>query len=337
LTQFLHTSTREVDYGTRRSSGQRNYGLVSIRSVLPSIGITKRKLKTLNAIQLVREQREHGTQPLAYNARPFVLCGIPLRRPPEDQLIHCRHSGKFFLEIIAHPNFGLPFGQDRLIPIWVATLALQQKSRVVRFESAAQMLDFFKLPHDGPHYRRMMKGFQRLFAATIFFGTEDEPERKLVIDRSRFHFFDQLRLWFDAQHRTVNSTDAPEGADNVVTLSEAFYSEIDQHRIPVEREVVAALAHAPGILDFYLWTVWKSWTVNGRSAYIPIAGTGGLSQQLGTKEYSLDRRFRHKIGSWLRKVKIFWPECPVTISDDCRLLVIRSSRGVPAIKPRSKA
>jgi hypothetical protein len=40
--------------------------------------------------------------------------------------------------------------------------------------------------------------------------------------------------------------------DNVVTLSEAFYNEIDQHRIPVEHEVVAALAHAPGILDFYL-------------------------------------------------------------------------------------
>jgi hypothetical protein len=48
-----------------------------------------------------------------------------------------------------HPEFGLPFGQDRLIPIWVATLAVQQKSRIVRFESAAQMLDFFHLSKDG--------------------------------------------------------------------------------------------------------------------------------------------------------------------------------------------
>jgi hypothetical protein len=35
-------------------------------------------------------------------------------------------------------------------------------------------------------------------------------------------------------------------------LSEAFYDEIDQHRIPVEREVVALLANAPGVLDLYV-------------------------------------------------------------------------------------
>jgi Plasmid encoded RepA protein len=230
----------------------------------------------------------------------------------------------------------VPFGQDRLIPIWVTTLALQQKSRAVRFEKAAQMLDFFKLPHDGPHYRRIMKGFQRLFAATIFFGTENDPDRKLVIDQSRFHFFDRLRLWLDADtHRTVIPTDTAQGEGNIVTLSEAFYSEIDQHRIPVERGVVAALAHAPGMLDFYLWIVWKSWTVNGRPAYVPITSKGGLSQQLGAKEYSLDRRFRHKIGSWLRKVKIFWPECPVTISRDRQVLVIHSSRQLPALRMRN--
>jgi Plasmid encoded RepA protein len=115
----------------------------------------------------------------------------------------------------------------------------------------------------------MMRGFQRLFAATIFFGTEEDPERKLLIDRSRFHFFDQLRLWFDADYRdAAASSHSGEARDNVVTLSEAFYSEIDQHRIPVEREVVAALSHAPGMLDFCLWIVWKSCTVNGRPAYI---------------------------------------------------------------------
>jgi hypothetical protein len=40
-----------------------------------------------------------------------------------------------------------------------------------------------------------------------------------------------------------------EAAENVISLSEAFYREIDQLRIPVEREVIGALAHAPGMLD----------------------------------------------------------------------------------------
>ncbi|MGH9351881.1 MAG: replication protein RepA, partial [Terriglobia bacterium] len=109
-------------------------------------------------MSLIREQRENGKQELAYNARPFVLCGIPLRRPPRDQLAYLRRNGKFSLEITGHPRFGLPYGQDRLIPIRIATLALQQKSRPVRFRSAAQMLEFFHLTKDGRHYRRIVEG-----------------------------------------------------------------------------------------------------------------------------------------------------------------------------------
>jgi hypothetical protein len=61
--------------------------------------------------------------------------------------------------------------------------------------------------------------------------------------------------------------------------------EIDEHRIPIEREVVAALAHAPGVLDFYVWLVWKSWAVNGRPASIPLVAEHGLNEQLGSAEY----------------------------------------------------
>jgi hypothetical protein len=49
---------------------------------------------------------------------------MELRRPPGTQLLHSRRNGRFCLDITGHPQFGLPFGQDRLIPIWVATLAL---------------------------------------------------------------------------------------------------------------------------------------------------------------------------------------------------------------------
>jgi len=74
-----------------------------------------------------------------------------------------------------HYETSVPFGQDRLIPIWVATLVVQQKSQIVRFQSAAQMLDFFHLSKDGRRYRRIVQGFHRIFAATIFFGTETSP------------------------------------------------------------------------------------------------------------------------------------------------------------------
>ena len=114
-------------------------------------------------------------------------------------------------------------------------------------------------------------------------------------------------------------------------LSEAFYREIVEHPIPVEREVIAALAHAPGLLDFYAWITWKSWRVNGPPAHIPLFGVNGLCNQLGTTQYSVDRLFRHKFAQWLRQVKANWPECPPALSADGHYLVVRSSKKSTAI------
>ena len=108
----------------------------SVRSILPAIRITTRRAKQLQAVQVIREQREQQKQEVAFNAGPFVLCGVPLRPLPKDQLAYKCRNGKFFLQIIGHPDFALPFGQDCLIPIWVATLALRQKSRTVQIGRA---------------------------------------------------------------------------------------------------------------------------------------------------------------------------------------------------------
>ena len=113
-------------------------------------------------------------------------------------------------------------------------------------------------------YRRLSQGFQRIFAASIFFGTDEEQKGGKVFDWARFHCFDHMRLWFD-RAEFQNSPD-PDRSENVITLSEGFYEEINQHAIPVERQVVAGLANAPGLLDFYVWIVWKSWTVKTNAA-----------------------------------------------------------------------
>ena len=294
----------------------------------PCFRISRRRLKQIESIELIREQRENRHQQLAFHARPFVLCGLPLRRPPADQLLYSRSNGKFFLQVLGHPDYGLPFGQDRLIPIWVATLAVRQRSRIVRFHRASEMLDFFRLFKDGKRYHRIMEGFQRIFASTIFFGCNDEPEGKPVLDWARFHFFDRLHLWF---HKDQAAPLSAPSNENVVVLSEAFYEEIDAHRIPVEREVVAALANAPGALDLYLWLVWKTWSLNGHPVRIPLFNLGGLAGQLGSTEYSADRFFRRKLNRWLAEVKTIWPQCPAQISFDGQTLILHSSRRSPAI------
>ena len=315
----------------QEGSGLSSPSFGQVRSIRPNIGITARRAKQISSVLMIREQRDQHKQEVAFNARPFVLCGIPLRPVPKDQLTHKRRNGKFFLHIMAHADFGLPFGQDRLIPIWVATLALRQNSRTVHFESAAQMLEFFRFPKDGRYYRRMVQGFQRIFASTIFFGTEEQPVGSRLTDWARFHFFDQIHLWFSEPEKC--SPSSPDASPNAITLSEVFYNEIDQHRVPMEREVVIALANSPGVLDFYVWLAWKSWTLKTGKAFIPLFAPGGLREQLGCRVHTEDRFLRRKINQWLRVIGAHWPQCPAVVSPDGQSLIVSSSKSSPALHP----
>lgn len=95
--------------------------------------------------------------------------------------------------------------------------------------------------------------------------------------------------------------------------------------------MVATLANAPGVLDLYLWLVWKTWSLNGSAIRIPLFSTGGLADQLGSREYCADRFFRRKLSHWLSEIKTLWPECPAEFSKDGQTLVLMSSKKNPAI------
>ncbi len=64
---------------------------------------------------MVRQRREDGGQILGYATRPFILCGLPIRRPPRDQLMYERRNGSFVLQVTGQPQYGLPFGLSSLI------------------------------------------------------------------------------------------------------------------------------------------------------------------------------------------------------------------------------
>lgn len=94
---------------------------------------------------------------------------------------------------------------------------------------------------------------------------------------------------------------------------------------------MASLANAPGVLDLYLWLVWKTWFLNKHTARIPLFTAAGLTNQLGCDGYSADRFFRRKLNRWLAEVMAFWPHCPAQISPHGQALVVHSSKRIPAI------
>jgi hypothetical protein len=291
------------------------------------LSLSRQKHRRVESIELVRSERDGNRTALAFHSRPFVLCGLPIRRPPADTLKYTRRNGRFKLDIVAHPDFGLPFGQDRLIPIWVATRAVRQKSRTIVFHSAAEILEDFDLPVDGPHYRRLLQGFKRVFASSVYFGTDDAARtQQNVWDFHRFHFFDRLRLWCDPPAEDIGV--AADSDVNVICLSETFWHEILAHPIPAAATVIRALTGNPGCLDFYVWLSWRCFHAK-RTEHIPLFGSGGLVNQLGVMEYSRERNFRKRLKEWLTLVVLYWPDCPARLDEDGVSLIVQPSSSIP--------
>lgn len=253
-----------------------------------------------------------------------MLCGIPVRRPHHHILEYTRQNGKFRLRVIGHPDYGLPFGQDRLLLIWIASMATWQKNRVIRFRSAATILETFNLPKDGRYYKRLIAGFQRIFYSTFYFASDDQDTEAVVITRTSFRFVRDLQLWY-VKRGVPGKESGLNRQENVIMLSEEFWGEIREHPIPVDLNVVRALADSPGNLDLYVWLVWRCWTAKGPVS-IPLFGAEGLISQLGNSDRLRERDFRRQIVQWLKIIQQLWPDCPATLAQAGTCLLIRQSQ-----------
>jgi hypothetical protein len=131
-----------------------------------------------------------------------------------------------------------------------------------------------------------------------------------------------MRLWFNKENSTGG-----ERAENSVTLSPAFWEELRNHPIPVDTEVVRALANNPGCLDLYTWLTWRCYQAKDIQR-IPFFGPMGLASQLGVQDYARERKFRERVRQWLELVRLCWPECPATVASNGAFLELHQAAAV---------
>lgn len=287
-----------------------------------SAGIPQRTRDRAEQIVAVRDRRSTADQEVAFGARPFILCGLPIRRLPSKCLHYRRRNGRFFLEVTGHPDWGVPFGQDRLVLLHLATMAVRHQSREVCFRSGAEILLEWGMPNSGIYYKRLLEAFQRVFGSTMFFGTDDERREGNVLDYTRVHFLDSMKLW--------GTSHAPNTVkENRVTLSVAFWQELRAHPIPVDAEVVRLLGRNPGCLDLYTWLSWRCHQAKGPQR-VPLFGPFGLASQLGVGDYARERKFRERIRDWLKLVRLYWPECPALVASNGAFLEINTASAIRA-------
>jgi hypothetical protein len=305
-------------------------GLVSVGSILREkqgdLLVSKQKLRQAEAVRLVRVNRDSGTQAVGFASRPFVLCGLPIKRPVRGTLLHERRNGQFLLQVTGHPTYGRPWGQDRLVPLFLATLAVRQQKQTITFRSAAEMLETFGLQQGGSQYRRLISAFQRVFGATIFFGTDTQTHRALVTHQARFNFMREARIWYS---RDPSQELLPGGFENEIVLTDEFFREATTHSIPTDLAAAKALSCAPAALDLYMWLSYRCFTAKGQER-IPIFGEYGLAAQLGSVDYARPRKFRERLDRWLELVQTLWPACPARITADGDTILIQPASALVA-------
>jgi hypothetical protein len=305
--------------------------------------VSKRVGRRIEHIQRIHADRTNETQKLGYLARPFILCGLPFK-PKKGMHIYKRENGDEVLEIHASPEYGLPFGADIQVLVWVSTLAVLgmkdnggQIPRVIEFRSGADFLRAFGLPLDGRTYKRAQERFLRIFYSTFFYGPKAGKRAKLFSVR----FFDEIDLWFT---RDLDTAPLPgdDFKNNRIVLSESFADDLQRHHPPLELNALAAWSDKPAQLYFYLWLVFRCYLARGRSE-IALMGSGSVYDQCGVEGYGDPKRgprnFRMKVKHWLQGVKGAWPECPVRlVTDDPRrgdyLVVEHKALAIQPSKPK---
>ena len=87
---------RVFGHNSERQGGLKSAG-TSLERIMPEPVVSKQKLRQAEGISLVRSKREEGSQVLAFSARPFVMCGLPVGKPPAGQLLFERRTGSFLV------------------------------------------------------------------------------------------------------------------------------------------------------------------------------------------------------------------------------------------------
>ena len=280
---------------------------------------SKQTQRLLDRIVAANQARKHSEQEQLCVLRPMIMCGIPLRRIKES--FYVRRSGPYVIELISSPQLGVPYGQDRLIPIFLATLFMAlgcPEDNTIRFLYGRDILRLFELPEDGVHYRKLREGFKRWQKTMISLEKVNAKGRPLGWEN--VSLIPKGRLWSD---NNADEEDLP----NELTLSARWADEMRKHPIPVDLQTVKALAHCPGALDFYLWQSWRSYSIT-EDTNVPLDGNQNLFAQLGCLSGQPTKALRRILKRWQRLIKSCWSDCPNALSKDGESFVLRPCRAL---------
>jgi hypothetical protein len=277
----------------------------------------------------------------------FVVLGLPYGKPPG--LVHEMRNGNMTFTITGHPKYGVPYGQDHLVPMFLDTAFMMlgcPNNNTFCFSAAADVLRFLRLQPDepwygwrpkGPDVRGLIGAIDRIMGATYFVEDAREAYDKLGNKhqgkvRARYQLMSRYKLWITEgvhpnQHTLwPNAIELdPRHADNLRNGAAA----------PIDIDMVRQLRSSVILTRLALWQRWRSNTLavqNQSRVHIPLFGVGGLLEQfeVATAEHKTARTMLKR---WQRRIKEAWPKCPNVLTKDT--LIVHPQPG-PVMKPDAR-
>ena len=277
---------------------------------------------------VARDARRAHTQTLVYSSRHFVGFGLPASVPPVDQLAHTVSNGDGSLTVQGHPDHGLPYGQDRLLIVWLASAffaAGRPRDNTIHFNSVRNILQAFGQGQyrAGTEYAILRARILRLFHCSFVWKY---PKTEGQLHRKRGQLMREIRLSFLDDKR-------PSGElSQSITLDSAWADDLRAgDAVPYDLESIRALKRSPIALDLYLWQAWRSWRLarhpGAKSADVPIFGDGGLLHQFGFS-FARPRKAKELLRRHQARILAVWPECPNYLSQNAERFVVRPAVAV---------
>jgi hypothetical protein len=292
-----------------------------------AVGPSRRLLNTARRIAVAATARSAGddTQVLGFTPRDFVIFGLPYRNPRTS--LYVRRNGALTFTITGGTH-GVPYAQDRLLVIWLATVFKvcgSPETNAIAFDSLREFARSLGKASSGQQRQRIEAGFLRLFDAT-FLASDSRPN---AIRRERYQLMQRMRLWKENDTRQPNQhTLWP----NALVYDPVFANDIRTGAIPTDFQSVLALSDNMGPLSLYQFEAHSSYLharLGKADRAVPVLGSSGLLAQIGCNVKESDKRkARATMRHWHGIVKRLWPDCPNELARDDTILIVRAGYAI---------
>lgn len=262
-----------------------------------------------NALWAAKEELGEGSSDLLLQAKALVLCALPYKRIPEQQLTRTAKLGRDTTLSVTFAAIGkdavLPYGADRALLGWIQTRAYTEG--FISFDRLTEFLSAFGLDDGGKNYRLFRGRVDRLsrLAVSIETSTQDE-EALLNITPIR-------AAYYPKSTKEAKRTLTTEEAGQLLLIPQRYGFQLDPvfweylraNPVPLPLPLMRLFHNKPKGWDFAQFVLYRCFAAKRRS----VVPWSVFSEQLGSTDHDR-RRLKFTLKRCLAEMKVIYPDLP---------------------------